>query len=302
MRSGRLFEIIYLLMDKKCIPAKSLAEHFEVSTRTIMRDIDELAASGVPIYARRGHGGGVCLMENYMLDKTLIEKDDQDRILFALQSTAATGAVEDRQLIDRLRTLFQKEHADWIEIDFTRWGRSSDKPKFEILRDAILQSRQIDFDYTNANGDSSARSVYPLRLTFKTYAWYLQGYDVDKNDYRTFKISRMRDLCATASTFNPAQFHVPPLSPSPHKTQQDVSICLRFDLSIAHRVYDEFDASIIESTPDGLLVTFSTLIDSALCDYILSFGAHAEVLSPDNLRSAVGVTLSKTLKKYSGGM
>ena len=130
MQINRLFEIVYILLDKNTTSAKELAEHFEVSTRTIYRDVDTLSKAGIPIYATQGKNGGIALLDNFVLNKTVISEDEQNNILFALKSFTATAYPEIEDTLSKLSSLFKKDNRNWIEVDFSNWGnenKSEDK-------------------------------------------------------------------------------------------------------------------------------------------------------------------------------
>ena len=121
MQINRLFEIVHLLMNKKRVTANELAEHFEVSKRTILRDIDTLTTAGIPIYTIQGKGGGIFIQDNFVLNKTLVSEDEKEQILFSLQSMSATEFIDTGQVLGRLRSFFQSPGKEWVEVDFSRW-------------------------------------------------------------------------------------------------------------------------------------------------------------------------------------
>ena len=122
MKNSRLFEILYLLVEKRALTAGELAKRLEVSERTIYRDIDALSAAGIPVFTQKGQGGGIRLMDQFILDRTLLSQADQDEILFALQATLATGGGTEGDTLARLSALFRRKGTDWLEVDFTGWG------------------------------------------------------------------------------------------------------------------------------------------------------------------------------------
>ena len=122
MKNGRLFEILYLLVEKRTLTAGELARRLEVSERTIYRDIDALSAAGIPVFTQKGQGGGIRLMDQFVLDRTLLSQSQQDEILFALQAILATGGLSERDTLSRLTTLFRREGSGWLEVNFTDWG------------------------------------------------------------------------------------------------------------------------------------------------------------------------------------
>ena len=212
MQINRLFEIVYLLMNKKQITANELATHFEVSKRTILRDIDSLTMAGIPIYTAQGKGGGIFIQDNFVLNKAFVSEEEQKQILFSLQSMSATGLIEADKVLGRLRSLFDNSNKEWIEVDFSRWGHSAvDNAKFEILKNAIINELAVSFDYLSPYGESKGREVHPLKLSFKSKAWYLQTFCLTENDYRVFKFTRISNIQALNKPFNSCKYEIPPI-------------------------------------------------------------------------------------------
>lgn len=302
MQINRLFEIVHLLLNKKSTTSRELAEHFEVSTRTILRDIDTLSQAGIPIYTTQGKGGGISILDNYVLNKTTISEEEQNQILFGLQSFASVQH-EDQdvdELLGKLRTLFDKLDTNWIEVDFSRWGKAGpDKEKFELLKTAITGRRAVYFSYLSSYGNKSSRTVYPLKLIFKSKAWYLQAYCKLKCDYRVFKINRILSLEVLSESFTDMDLHVPPLETDTPPAMSHTHLELLFSPYAAYRIYDEFNDSEIIKNENG---TFTVIIDfpedSWLYSFILSFGSLVEVISPPEIRDWLAKELDKAKKIY----
>ena len=157
MKNSRLFEILYLLMEKRAVTAKELAQRLEVSERTIYRDVDALSAAGIPVFAQQGQGGGIRLMEQFVLDKALLSQAQQDEILFALQAVLSTGGASEKETLAQLTALFHREGGDWLEVDFTDWGSgSAERETFTLVKKAALTQRP-----TVGPGRTGASSVCP---------------------------------------------------------------------------------------------------------------------------------------------
>lgn len=282
LQINRLFRIVYLLQDSKRLTAKDLAEHFEVSTRTILRDIDTLSEAGIPVYTTKGKGGGIFLLDNFVLNKTTISKREQEQILFALQSLILTEQLEEKELLSKLQAFFQNSKTGWIEVDFSRWGSDkSEKKQFGLMKEAIMQHRVLTFEYTSAFGETLRRTVNPLRLVFKNNAWYLQGYCRIKEDYRTFKIHRAFHMEIMEESFEPENFEVPPIEVQSYFQYDMVPLVLEFSKEAAYRAYDDFNAEQITRKEDGGIVVKANMIyESGIYDYILSLGAGVKILKP----------------------
>ena len=173
MSVNRLFETIYYLIEHKQTTAKELAEHFEVSTRTIYRDLDRLIIAGFPIYANQGAKGGIYIDSEFVLDKMTFSDDEQNQILMALQCIERLQDRDEAGLIDKMAALFNKNKLDWIEVDFTTWHHNnSQNEKFETIKKAIFEQKEIKFKYINSYGEKSQRCVFPNKLFFKANTWY----------------------------------------------------------------------------------------------------------------------------------
>jgi len=299
MQINRLFEIVHILLNKKRATAPELAVRFEVSKRTILRDIDALATAGIPIYTTQGKGGGIFIHENFILDKALVSEDEQKQILFSLQSMAATALLDTDQVLGRLRNFFARPHREWVSVDFSRWGHSeADNAKFETLKHAILNETAVAFDYLSPYGESKGREAYPLKLVFKSKAWYLQTYCPTDNDYRVFKFTRINNITATPRTFNHADYPIPSMQTVEEPTAIDfIHVRLRIAQNAKYRMYDEFAEGDITQNTDGTLTVRSAL-GAWIYDYILSYGTAIEVLEPQHVRDELLTRTAKIMGKY----
>lgn len=288
MQTGRLFEIVYLLMERRRMTTAELARELEVSTRTVRRDVDALSGAGVPVYMTRGKGGGVHLLDNYVLDKSLVSDSEQEEILAALSALGRTGAVDDDAVRDRLARVFQREPVDWLDMDFSFWGAPPEyKHAFDTIRQAICARRLLRFPYFDAAGNTTVRTVEPARLVFKESCWYLRAYCLKREDWRTFKLFRIgwEDM-----ELLPDRFALRPipesLGESTARPQGDDNLVLRFAASAKERIREEFAPDMIERLDDGSLeVRLSCTLDERTRLYLLSFGASLEVLEPHELRT-----------------
>lgn len=287
MQINRLFEMIYILLDKKSVTANELAERFEVSVRTIYRDIDILSSAGIPIYASRGKGGGISLLQDYVLNKSVLSEKEQNEILFGLQSLSMGGHEETGRLLSKLSNIFNKNLTSWIEVDLSPWGSSKNKKsEFTMLKNAILNQQIIEFEYLNTAGEKSNRKAEPLKLIFKVNAWYLQGFCLQRNALRTFKISRITGLRITGEHFTERAMQ--PASPQEESSQKWIEVRLNISSNCAYRALDEFGESEICQNPDGSFDIAATLPESKwLIGYLLSFGADVRILEPKYLRDQV---------------
>ena len=204
MKIDRLVSILMVLLDKRRIGARELADMFEVSLRTIYRDIDAISAAGIPVRAAPGVGGGFEIMREYKLDRRVFSTDDLSALLMGLSSLS--GMVRGDELVHALakvRSLIPADRAGEIElrvnqicIDLSPWmGSGGIQPCLELIKGALQESRLLAFDYIAHHGRKTARTAEPYRLVLKGSRWYLQGYCRSRGDFRLFRLSRM-STCA----------------------------------------------------------------------------------------------------------
>lgn len=291
--------MIYILMNKGTVTAGELAERFEVSIRTIYRDVEVLSMAGIPVYAKKGKGGGICLTEQFVLDKMLISKQEQGEILAALASLAQTGAQHEEETLRKLGDFFKAEPENWVAIDFSDWsGRR--KELFEDLRHAIIGRRVLEFDYYGQYGEMAKREVEPVQLLFKEYTWYLRAYCRTRGAMRLFKVLRMKRLNVQDEIFNvnEKRFQEPEpaaLSPEPEATE----ITIWIQKKEAYRVYDRFDEDEITVLPAGdFMIRMRSVPDDWVYGMILSFGPSAKVVAPMEIKEEIRRRIQEMEKLY----
>jgi len=285
MPKSRLFELVYYLLAHGRTSAQVLADRFEVSVRTIYRDVEALSGAGVPVYTIPGRNGGVALMDHYTLDRALLTGEEQDKVLAALRSLSASPLLDTEEALGKLAALFRRQEPQWLEVALSPWGDSQEENgQFALLREAILARKVIHFTYVAPYRDPAPRRVLPVKLIYKGQAWYLQGYCLDRQDYRIFRLSRMADLTATGETLTLPSTPPPPQIDSA-ATPAPVHLRLRLSPQLAFRAYDEFSPAQLTPLPDGSFeveVTFPE--DGWVYGYLLSFGPGMEVLEPPHIR------------------
>ena len=299
MKINRLIEIITILLNRQTITARELADRFGVSVRTIYRDVDVLSSAGVPIYTDQGKGGGISLLEGYTLNKTLLSKSESDGLILALKAMGATDYPEADAILEKIGSVFKSNIAhDWIEVDFESWSsKVNEDNKFSKIRDAIINSLVINFDYFNGNGVKSNRNAEPVKLIFNAYTWYLIAYCHNRNEHRMFRLSRIKNVRLTDKHFTKRTITVEekqvvhtPL----------VELKLRCDKKVLNRLYDTFDEQFISQNHDGSFdLTVQIPDEEWIYGYVLSFGSYAEVLEPEHIREEVRNRAKEVFEKHS---
>lgn len=297
MRESRLFRIVYYLLQNGKATAPELAQKFEVSIRTIYRDIDSISSAGIPIYATQGKGGGISILNDYTLDKSLFSEQEQEQMLTALQGMVATAEENSNELLTKLSGLFQINSTNWIEVDFSDWAhRTPQQDTFNIIKEAIFQKRVISFCYFSGKGNKEKRNVRPIRLVFKSKSWYLYSFCLLRNDYRFFKLTRIKELEMLSETFT--QDFTPTKIEKQIQVENTVAVKLKFDRQAAFRVYDEFTDSITEDSQGNLYVQIDLPDNEVLYSYVMSFSDSVEVIEPQSIREQMKKRLQKMHEKY----
>ena len=298
MQINRLFEMVYLLLHKKGVTAKELAAHFEVSQRTIYRDVETLSSAGIPIYTNKGKGGGIRLLDSFVLSKSVLSGEEQNDILSALHGLKAANYPDVDHVLTKLSALFGTADLNWIEIDFADWSNTQQE-KFTLIKTAITHGRLLAFDYYSSYGERTSRLVEPVLLRFKERTWYLHAFCREKQQIRTFKLTRMKQLLLSDETFDRSKHSVTIDRDDIRPSIQPVTITLKVDASQAYRIYDDFSEEQVTMNEDGSYVaTITYPEDEWVYGYLLSFGAYAEVLEPPHIRQIVKDRLQKTLDIY----
>ena len=299
MQIERLFEIVYTLLDKGTVTAQELADKLNVSKRTILRDIETLALAKVPVYTTQGKGGGISLLDGYILDKAVLSEEEREQILLGIKTILPTGGASGKTL-SKLGSLFSVKNTDWIEVDFSRWRNpAQDREKFDALKNAVMQRNVVVFSYPNSKGELFERRVYPLKLVFQGQSWYIQAFCLLKNDYRTFKINRILDVQVLRDTFD-AALYSPPALTKPVPTLVKIHIRAIFDSTVAYRVFDEFNPGDITQNKDGTFTVDTAMpFDEWLYRYFLSYGENVCIVEPLSLRRELQKKLKAMQKNYS---
>lgn len=300
MSESRLFKILYYLLDKGTVTAPELAKKFEVSVRTIYRDIDMLSGAGIPVYTTTGHGGGIHLFDNFVLKKSLLSEQEMQDILIGVQSLSAVQYPDTDGVMSKLKATFQIAESDWIEIDFSRWGSIVEKEKqyFEMLKRSILGRQEIQFLYYNSLGEVSQRRCQPLKMVYKDKAWYLYAYCLKRNDYRLFRISRIKELRVTDQYFKSHSEMKESVFSLMEEMGKPITIELSFPKEVSYRVYDTFEDDVIKWNGQEIRVNVTLPETEWLYSFIMSFGNQISILYPISLKEKIIERYKIALKHF----
>lgn len=297
MKNNRLFKILYYVLEKGKVTANELAEKYEVSIRTIYRDIDVLSSAGIPIYATQGKGGGIEIADDFVLKKSFLSENEQEQILIALKGLELTNKEYENELLTKLTALFKTKNTNWIEVDFTNWQRSKSYDElFKDIKSAIINKNIVRFIYFSSNKKETSRKVKPIRLLFKGWDWYVYAFCLSRNDFRYFKLSRIKEFEILPNTFEDDFDSI--VLKKEIEYEETVFVKVKFDREMAFRVYDEVSSAIEEDEDGSLYATVELPNDYNLYNYIFSYGDAAEVLEPKEIRDKIKNIINIIAKKY----
>ena len=288
MKIDRLIGILSVLLQKEKTTAPELAERFEVSRRTINRDIEVLCKAGIPIQTVQGTGGGISIMDGYRMDRTILTSKDMQMILAGLRSLdSVSGSSYYGQLMEKIQAGSSSliSGRESILIDLSSWYRESLTPKIEIIQDAIGDRQLVRFQYFSPSGDSE-RTVEPYYLVFHWSSWYLWGWCRDRKDFRLFKLNRMDGVQKTEEHFVCREAPMPDLSKDkifPDK----IKVRALFDLDQKWRLVEDFGPECFTEHDGKLLFTAEHTDMESLVTWLMTFGDKAEVLEPEEAREAI---------------
>lgn len=300
MKINRLLAIVVMLLNKDKISAAELAEKFEVSIRTIYRDIEAINMAGIPIASRQGNNGGFYILDNYKINHQFLTLNDMISIMEALKNI--NGVLDDRNVeiaMEKVKSIIpynKKSEVDLyfkqVFIDTLPWGfKKSEKEniKYKIVYEAVQENKCISFNYRNSKGEYILRNAEPITLVFKGFSWYVFSFCTLRKDYRTFKLSRMdelkisnKEVCKSRISYGDyiKSYYFPKVVP--------IKISLKFSEKVRYRIQDYFDEDETTFFKDGSIVVNTEIVeDNWVYSMILSYGEHVEVLAPEHIRKII---------------
>ncbi len=302
MKIDRLIGILSVLLQEEKTTAPELAERFEVSRRTINRDIEDLCRAGIPIQTAQGTGGGISIMNGYRMDRTILTSKDMQMILAGLRSLdSVSGSRYYGQLMEKIQAGSSEfiSGRDSVLIDLSSWYKTTLPPKISTIQDAIENRHIIEFFYYAPSGESK-RSIEPYYVIFKWTSWYVYGWCRKRKDYRLFKLNRMDKVKETGKEFSCRNAPVPDLS-SELTFPRNIILKAIFEPEMKWRLVEEFGPDCYEVQEDGRLLLIRDYSDiENLTMWMLTFGDKVEVLEPSEVRSRLKTIAGSMIKIYGG--
>lgn len=299
MKIDRLLGILTVLLQCDKTTAPTLAKRFEVSRRTIMRDIDALCLAGIPIVTTQGGSGGISIMEGYKINKSVLTKEELQNLVAALKSMDSISKTSNFENL--MRKLAPENHAmvslaDSVIIDLSSYYKDSLSEKISLLKQAIGERKIITFDYYYSKGQSR-RTMEPYFFEFRWHAWYVFGWCCDRQDFRRFKLNRLWELSLGTDTYTPRPIPAKEANAEdafPSKYVMDIL----FDHSMRFRLIEEYGLNCYEETEKGLLLRLDYTNRAYIFSWLLGFGEKAEILAPQDVRNEFITIARKMLYRY----
>lgn len=294
MKIDRLIAIIMILLEREKVTAKYLAEMFEVSMRTIYRDLDVINQAGIPVFATSGPGGGIEIMKEFKVEKRIFSANDITALMMGLSSIKNNLPGEQTlAALAKVKGMIPKEHykeweyrANQMKIDALPWFNAGNSySTVEIIQEALEQQRLLTFEYRDIRNKNSSREVEPYRLLWKGQAWYLQGYCLSRRDFRTFKLLRMSNLLKSDQRFEIRDFPMDRLDEVQVRENSLTRVKLKIQEDVRDLVLTRFGEDCL--TPDGpehYIAELYMPVDDLACGYLLSMGTRCVCLEPEEMR------------------
>lgn len=309
LKTERLIAILVTLLGKERVPAKELAEKFEVSIRTILRDVDAINLAGIPVITFQGANGGIGIAEGYRMDKSVLTGDEMAAVISTLRGIdGAVSSNKSQVLLNKLKNTLSAPQVEKLDaklnqlvIDLSPWQDDDQtREKLASIFKAIDESQELELTYIDSEGKQTLRRVEPYSLILKTQNWYLYAWCFLRSSFRYFRISRIKELSLTGRRFTPRQVIPHDLQDRRdwYKSGKKVMLELAFIEELENLV-SEFFPEGIEARRDGRIIVKAALPENrGMYGFLLSFGPGVEVLNPPHVRSTLAETAKLIYQQY----
>lgn len=298
MKLNRLIGILTILQQKNSVTASYLAEKFEVSRRTILRDIEAICMAGIPIVTTQGAGGGISLMEGFALDTTVFTEEELAAIFTGLKSLdSVSHASSAKTLARKLDGGAVSRLTEEVQIDLASFYKGDLAVKLEQIRRAIRERKCIAFHYYYGKGEADKR-IEPYRIVYRWSDWYVFGFCRERQDFRMYKLRRLWELRITDETFAVRAIPEEKERFGSHMTD-DYIVRAVYDPAVKYRLVEEYGPASFTEREDGKLYTeWGFTEKSRAVEWFLSFGDKVRVLDPPEMVERMKETLRAVWNLY----
>lgn len=302
MKIDRLLGILSVLLQQDKVTAPYLAEKFEVSRRTINRDIENLCKAGIPIVTAQGKNGGISVMEGYKMDKTLLTSSEMQAILSGLRGLDSVSGSNRYQLLMEKLAVGSMDIVPFnhhILINLSSWYKTTLAPKIELIQGAIERKKQISFCYYSPSGERE-RCIEPYYLLFEWSSWYVWGYCLLREEFRLFKLNRLDGLKCLETSVGEREVIACPFEQKTVFETREVLAAVLFEPVMKWRLVEEFDLQRFQETEDGRLrIDISWSDKESFFSWLLPFRDYAEILEPPEIREEFITLLHSIIRRNS---
>lgn len=298
MKIERLIGIIATLQQKEKVTAPYLAEKFEVSRRTINRDIEDICRAGIPIVTTQGTNGGISLMEGFALDTTVFTKQELSAVFTGLKTLDSVSASQSAdKLVKKMGAKDALDLTDSMTIDLASFYKSSFSEKIELIKKAISERKCISFHYYYNKGEAD-KLIEPYRIYFMWSDWYVFGYCKERQDFRLYKLRRLWDLHISEEDYEVRTIPDEKLQFGSHMTD-DYFVTAIYDASVKYKLVEEYGPDCFSVMDNGMLYAkwgFNSVEDAL--PWFLSLGDKVQVIEPAEMVEKIKTTLGDISEKY----
>jgi Predicted transcriptional regulator len=306
MRLDRLLSILIIISQKGLVTGRELAEHFEVSLRTIYRDIEKISEAYVPIVAVGGKGGGYYIMENYNLDNLFLNKKEVEPLIAVMENLKFLFGKNEQfnDIVLKFEALRNNENqqCEKLSINMSHFSMEQELREYLFLiNKAIEDNRMLEFEYINRRMEYSRRIAEPIQIKFASGQWYIIAFCRERNDYRKFKLVRVRNMKLTGS-FIKRKISIEEIEKifEVSYEKNSVLVTLKFSNKIGEQLSEHFSKDTIKPLEDGTFMVEDFFPDDiGLKKFILSFGDECEVIAPRKLRVDLQEYIKNIFIKYN---
>lgn len=296
MKLDRLIGIITTLQQKGKVTAPYLAEKFEVSKRTISRDIEALCLAGIPIVTEQGAGGGISIMDGFSIDTTVFTEEELRSVFVGLKSLDSVSKNSKSALLtEKIGGVVPV--TENMLIDLSAFYKEDLSDKIELLKKAIDSRRRVTFRYYYEKGEED-KLIEPALVIFKWSSWYVLGFCPDRDDFRMYKLTRLWELSITDEEFTPRDIPAEKMR-FDGAVEDNIIVSALYDASEKFRLVEEYGPCCFTVTEDGRLrAKFGFRSEKSALRWFLSFGSRVEVTAPEEFRQVYLTELRRTVKIY----
>lgn len=306
MQSGVMFGILLTILNNRKVKREYLAEKFEISTRTVARYVDSLCEGGVPIFSVRGANGGYMIADDFKLERSFFTSDELHRLLTCLNATATSFAGQNHDLIEKLKHIGSvKENekyllkTDTLIIDVGTWTNPQNyRGKIEALNKAIDGDFTVNMGYTDNKDYFSVRDFDPYCLVLKEGAWYTYGFCHLRNDFRLFRLTRIKGLSITDRKFTRRESDVYEKLNGNFDDTDLVDVEFEFFSTALSEIEEWLGPEAISERGTTYIAKASLFGGNLLINKLLSFGSSIKIIRPQALKEELLVECARTLKRY----